>query len=229
MKEITKKLNQKTLVSWLNQPIGIILLASLTHFGCCQARDSQAPRLSLEIISDISKLPDEAVQAFVANVSGTAIDPTGCQLWAIQNFTYKRGAKKLNRKARKFIPLDKLTGSEGLSIGGDGRAISFDLRTHTDTADASLLSYSLECYIINDRYDVISDYEALEWALEESSAKKYFSTSLSQFQSHFVYALINVLVDKAFYPFCRDNIFEPIKKRFFKSNDSSSNDPGSSA
>ena len=226
MKAITKKLNQKTLVSWLIQPIGIILLASLTHFGCCQAQE-QAPRLSLEITSDISKLPDEAVQVLLANISGTAIDPTECQLWAVQNFTYQRGTKKLNRKLHKIIPLTKLTGFEELSIDGDSTKISFDLREHPDTTDAGLVAYSVECFIVKGS-NVISDQETLRWNLEESRAEKHVSTFLSQSQLQFMYALINSFVDKAVYPFCRDNIFDPIKNYLFKRTGSATTQPNTS-
>lgn len=226
MKAITKKLNQKTLVSWLIQPIGIILLASLAHFGSCQAQE-QAPRLILEITSDISKLPDETVQVSLANISETAIDPTECQLWAVQNFTYQRGTKKLNRKLHKIIPLKKLTGSEELSVDGDRTEISFDLREHPDTTDAGLVAYSVECFIVKGS-NVISDQETLRWNLEESRAEKHVSTFLSQSQLQFMYALINSFVDKAVYPFCRDNIFDPIKNYLFKKKDNSSTDLSSS-
>lgn len=226
MKAITKKLNQKTLVSWLIQPIGIILLASLAHFGSCQAQE-QAPRLILEITSDISKLPDETVQVSLANISETAIDPTECQLWAVQNFTYQRGTKKLNRKLHKIIPLKKLTGSEELSVDGDRTEISFDLREHPDTTDAGLVAYSVECFIVKGS-NVISDQETLRWNLEESRAEKHVSTFLSQSWLQFMHALMNSFVDKAVYPFCRDNIFDPIKNYLFKKKDNSSTDLSSS-
>lgn len=216
MKELAKRLRSKAFFPGLIQPLSIIVLASLVHFECGQALNNKNPSLILEITSDISKLPNEGAEAFVANVSRTAIDPTGCYLVAIQDFTYEKGAQKLSRKVDRIIPLETLIGSEGISRDEGGKMISFALRTHEEKASTKMVAYSLWCYIVDNQLVSISDHERLEWSLSENSYEKHFDTFSSQLKSQFMHALMNTLTDKIIYPVCKYCIFEPIKNRFFK-------------
>lgn len=220
MRETVKKLNNKVFFFWLIQPLSLALFASLTHSACCQALDSKNSRLSLEMISDISKLPNENARAFITNTSETAVDATRWHLIAIQNLTYENGEQKMSRRADKIIPLEKFKDSEGLIIDENGKMISFTLMTHKEMPSARMVAYSLVCYIVNEQFNPISDTEVIEWSLLESSSEKHLTTLFSQLQQYFIYASMNTFLDKLVYPLCRDYIFEPITKSFFKSSNS---------
>ncbi|MEM7382919.1 MAG: hypothetical protein AAF400_01180 [Bacteroidota bacterium] len=216
MKRLAKRLRSKAFFPELIQPLSIIVLASLVHFECGQALNNKNSSLILEITSDISKLPNEGAEAFVASVSRTTVDPTGCYLVAIQELTYEKGAQKLSRKVDRIIPLETLIGSEEISRDEGGKMISFALRNHEEEASTKMVAYSLLCYIANNQFDSISDHEKLEWSLIKNSSKEHFDTFSSRFQSCFMHALANTLTDKLIYPVCKSCIFEPIKNLFFK-------------